>query len=70
MRRYLADTRAMIIFSIVCGAFIEIVIAGLSFDQSMRIRLSAIPVILFAGDPTEVTEIGYLSSQMERFPDN
>ncbi|MGB3296339.1 MAG: L-alanine exporter AlaE [Phormidesmis sp.] len=49
MRRYLADTLAMIVFSTVCGAFIEIVIAGLSFDQLMRIRLSAIPIILFAG---------------------
>lgn len=51
MRGYLVDTLAMIIFSTVCGAFIEIVIAGLPFDQSVRIRLSAIPVILFAGRP-------------------
>jgi L-alanine exporter len=51
MRRYLADTFAMVVFSTVCGAFIEIVIAGLSLDQSMKIRLSAIPIILFAGRP-------------------
>lgn len=51
MRRYLADTIAMVVFSTVCGAFIEVIIAGLSFDQSMRIRLAAIPIILFAGRP-------------------
>lgn len=51
MKRYLADTFAMIVFSTVCGAFIEIVIAGLSIDQSMRIRIAAIPIILFAGRP-------------------
>ena len=49
MKRYLADTFAMIVFSTVCGAFIEIVIAGLSVGQSMRIRIAAIPIILFAG---------------------
>lgn len=41
----------MIVFSTVCGAFIEIVIAGLSIGQSMGIRIAAIPVILFAGRP-------------------
>ncbi|WP_097459924.1 L-alanine exporter AlaE [Mangrovitalea sediminis] len=51
MKRYLADTFAMIVFSTVCGAFIEIVIAGLSVSQSMRIRVAAIPIILFAGRP-------------------
>ena len=51
MRHYLADTIAMVVFSTVCGAFIEVIIAGLSFDQSMRIRLAAIPVMLFAGRP-------------------
>jgi len=51
VRRYLADTLAMVVFSTVCGAFIEIVIAGLSIGQSMRIRIAAIFVILFAGRP-------------------
>lgn len=51
MKRYFVDTFAMIIFSTVCGAFIEIVIAGLSISQSMRIRIAAIPVILFFGGP-------------------
>ncbi len=49
MKRYFVDTFAMILFSTVCGAFIEIVIAGLSISQSMRIRIAAIPVILFFG---------------------
>ena len=51
MKRYLADTFAMIVFSTACGAFIEIAIAGLSLDQSMRIRVSAIPIMLCIGRP-------------------
>lgn len=51
MRRYLADTLAMVVFSTACGAFLEIVVAGLSVRQSIGVRLSAIPVILFAGRP-------------------
>jgi len=51
VKRYLADTFAMIAFSTICGAFIEIVIAGLSVSQSLRIRIAAIPIILLAGRP-------------------
>ena len=49
VRRYVADTLAMVVFSTVLGAFLEIMVAGLSIRQSMGVRLSAIPVILFAG---------------------
>ena len=41
----------MVVFSTVLGAFLEIMVAGLSIRQSMGVRLSAIPVILFAGRP-------------------
>ena len=51
MRRYLADTFAMVTFSTVCGAFVEIVIAKLTLEQSMKVRLEAIPIMLLAGRP-------------------
>jgi hypothetical protein len=51
MRRYLADTFAMVIFSTIVGAFVEVVVAGLTLEQSARIRLAAIPVMLLAGRP-------------------
>jgi hypothetical protein len=51
MRRYLADTFAMVMFSTIVGALVEVVIAGLTLEQSARIRLAAIPVMLFTGRP-------------------
>lgn len=51
MRRCLADTFAMVIFSTIVGVFVEVVVAGLALEQSARIRLSAIPVMLLAGRP-------------------
>jgi len=51
LRRFLADTTAMIIFSTCVGMFIEIIVAGLTIEQSALVRLTAIPVILFAGRP-------------------
>ena len=51
MRRFLADTFAMIAFSTVVGLFIEVVIAGLTLDHSLRIRLAAMPVIFLAARP-------------------
>jgi hypothetical protein len=51
MRRYLADTFAMVIFSTIVGAFVEVVVAGLTLEQSARIRLAAVPVMLLAGRP-------------------
>ena len=41
----------MVIFSTLCGGFVEILVAGLTFEQSLKIRLAAIPIILFAGRP-------------------
>lgn len=51
MRRYLADTFAMVIFSIAIGAFVEIVITGLTIEQTIKIRAAAIPVSLLVGRP-------------------
>jgi len=51
MRQYLADTFAMIIFSTICGMVVEIYVAGLTLQQSMSIRLAAIPIMLLAARP-------------------
>lgn len=51
MRRYLADTLAMVAFSIAVGAFVELVIAGLTIEQTVRVRAAAIPVSLLTGRP-------------------
>jgi hypothetical protein len=58
MKRYLADTFAMAAFSTTVGAFVEVVITGLTVEQSVRIRLAAVPIMLVTADPTEFTEIG------------
>jgi len=51
MRRYLADTFAMVMFSTFVGACVELGLAGLTLEQSARIRLAAIPVMLLFGRP-------------------
>jgi hypothetical protein len=51
MKRYVADTFAMVIFSTIVGAFVEVVVAGLTLEQSATIRLAAVPVMLLAGRP-------------------
>ncbi len=51
MRRYTADTLALLVFSTVGALFTEIVIAGLSPGQSAHARLTAIPVILATARP-------------------
>jgi hypothetical protein len=51
MKRFLADTSAMVIFSTLVGAFVEIVIARLEPVQSASIRLSAVPLMLITGRP-------------------
>ena len=51
MRRYLSDTIAMVVFSTAIGAFVEIVISGLTLEQCARVRILAIPVMLLAGRP-------------------
>jgi hypothetical protein len=51
MRRYLADTSAMVMFSTFVGPFVELVVAGLTLEQSAGIRLAAISVMLLSGRP-------------------
>jgi hypothetical protein len=51
MKRYLADTVAMVAFSTAVGAFVEVVVTGLTIEQSVRIRLAAVPIMLVTGRP-------------------
>ncbi|PRE45474.1 L-alanine exporter AlaE [Burkholderia multivorans] len=51
VRRFLADTCAMVVFSIAVGAFVELVITGLIVTQTIRIRAAAVPVSLLVGRP-------------------
>jgi hypothetical protein len=50
-RRYLADTSAPLVWSTLAGMFTEIVIAGLTVEQSLYARLTALPVILITARP-------------------
>ena len=51
VRRYLADTSALIAYSTVAGVFVEMVVAGLTVEQCLRARLTAVPIILITGRP-------------------
>ncbi len=51
MRRFVADTLCMVIFSTVCGMAIEILIAGLTFGQSLQTRMTAIPANVLTARP-------------------
>ena len=50
-RSYLADTSALFVWSTLAGMFTEIVIAGLTVEQSLYARLTALPVILITARP-------------------
>lgn len=51
MRRFLADTCAMVVFSIIAGMFIEVVISRMTIEQSIQARLIAIPFNLITARP-------------------
>lgn len=51
LKSYLADTVALVVFSTLGGAVIELVIAGLSLEQTFWVRVGAIPIMLLAGRP-------------------
>jgi hypothetical protein len=51
MRRFLADTSALLVWSTFAGLFTEILIAGLTVKQSLYARLTALPVILITARP-------------------
>lgn len=41
----------MVVFSIAIGAFVELVITGLTIEQTIKVRAAAIPVSLLVGRP-------------------
>lgn len=51
MRRLVADTFSMILFSTVFGGIIEFFIAGLTVGQVLQTRTSAIPAIILIARP-------------------
>lgn len=51
MRRFFADTFAMVVFSVLVGVFVELAISGLALEQTMRVRAAAVPVSLAIGRP-------------------
>lgn len=50
-RRMIADTVAMIAFSLIVGFFVEIVISGMTLAQSLQSRLTSIPANLITARP-------------------
>ena len=51
MRRFLSDTFAMVTFSTVVGMMIEVIISGMTFEQSVQARFTAVPVNLITARP-------------------
>jgi L-alanine exporter len=51
MRRFLADTSALILFSTVAALFTEVVIAGMTLAQSAQARAAAVPAMLLTARP-------------------
>lgn len=70
MRKYLADTTAMVIFSTCVGVIIELFIVGLSLKQSVFLRLSAVPIMLFAGRPYGIYRDWLLRHLASKWPAN
>ncbi|USD64311.1 L-alanine exporter AlaE [Vibrio sp. SCSIO 43136] len=44
VRNFAADTFAMVVFSFIAGMIIEVMISGMSFEQSLASRMLSIPV--------------------------
>ncbi|WP_049836940.1 L-alanine exporter AlaE [Acinetobacter sp. V2] len=51
LMKFFADTFAMVLFSLAIGTFVELVITGLTLEQTFKIRTTAIPVSLLIGRP-------------------
>lgn len=51
MRRIIADITAVLTFNTLGSMFVEILIAGMTFNQSMHARLIAVPVIIILAWP-------------------
>ena len=50
-RETLADTFALITFGLVVGMAVEILVAGLTIDQSLQSRLLSVPVNMIIARP-------------------
>jgi len=51
MRSALTDTTALLLFSTATGAFVELVVAGLTLAQTVDARIVAVPAILLTARP-------------------
>src|SRR5262245_23237258 len=51
MRKFLADTVALVIFSTLIGLALELVIAGMTLAQSLQARVTSVPVQLLTARP-------------------
>ncbi|MBI0423111.1 L-alanine exporter AlaE [Acinetobacter sp. V91_7] len=51
LKKFFADTFAMVLFSLAIGTFVELVITGLTLEQTFKIRATAIPISLVIGRP-------------------
>jgi L-alanine exporter len=51
MRKFLADTFALVVFSTLAGMFAELLVAGMTLLQSAQARLTAIPMMLMTARP-------------------
>lgn len=51
MRKFLADTFALVAFSTLAGMFTELVVAGMTLAQSVQARAMAVPVVLVTARP-------------------
>lgn len=51
MKKFFADITAMIVFSTIVGMIIELLISRLTFEQSIQVRLVAVPVNFITARP-------------------
>ncbi len=51
MRRIIADITAVLLFNTLGSMFVEILVAGMTVNQSLRARLIAVPVIIILAWP-------------------
>ena len=57
-RETLADTFALISFGLVIGMLVEILVAGLTIEQSLQSRLMSIPVNMLIARPYGIYRTG------------
>jgi hypothetical protein len=50
-RKLIADTIAMVLFSLAVGFFVELFISGMTLEQSIRSRITSIPANLITARP-------------------